>query len=343
MQNKPQQIKQNRIVTIFMAVFFTICLLLPAGALAELPGKGKMVIPCYNGIAEEKFQILVLMKGLEKMGYSVKQPLELEVTSMHLAVGQGDADFTAHHWNPLHQKFFEKVGGAARVSRVGTLIQGAYQGYMIDKKTADKYGIKTLNDFAKPEIAKLFDSNGDGKADLTGANPGWGAELVINHELKAYHLEKTVSHNQGSYFALMADTIARYKSGKSVFYYTYTPQWINGVLVPGKDVVWLTVTHTDLPPSHAGANTVTPDGRNLGFAINNIHVFANNGFLEKNPAANRFFELATIPINDINAQNMKMKNGEKSEKDIDRHADEWIAAHQETFDKWIAEAVKAAE
>ncbi|MFD2883894.1 hypothetical protein ACFS4T_19245 [Pseudomonas lini] len=45
----------------------------------------------------------------------------------------------------------------------------------------------------------------------------------------------------------MADTIARYKQGKSILYYTWVPQWISGVLVEGKDVVWLTVPRTDLP------------------------------------------------------------------------------------------------
>ncbi|OLT68771.1 hypothetical protein BI334_30540 [Moorena producens 3L] len=29
-----------------------------------------------------------------------------------------------------------------------------------------------------PKIAKLFDSDGDGKANLTGCNPGWGMELA---------------------------------------------------------------------------------------------------------------------------------------------------------------------
>jgi glycine betaine/proline transport system substrate-binding protein len=310
---------------------------------AELPGKGKAVQPCYNGIAEEYFQLLIVNKGLEKLDYKVKKALELEITAMHVAVAQGDADYNANSWIPLHDAFYEKVGGAAKVTRVGTLVEGAVQGYLIDKKTADKYNIETINQFTDPEIAKLFDVDGDGKADLTGCNPGWGCERIIEHHLDAYGLRDTVRHNQGSYFALIADTISRHKAGKSILYYTWSPQWVGGVLVPGKDVKWLTVTHTALPEEQKGANTKLPDGRNVGFSVNSIHVFANNQFLAENPAAERFFELVRIPIEDIGLQNFKMREGEKRARDIERHADEWILANQAQFDGWIQEAIKAAK
>ena len=329
--------------SILIAVLAIFAIAVTTNASAEMPGKGISVQPCYNGIAEEYFQLLIVNKGLEKLGYKVKREHELEVTSMHVAVGQGDADYNAHSWTPLHDAFYEKVGGAAKVSRVGTLVEGAVQGYLVDKKTADKYNIQTINQFTDPKIAKLFDVDGDGKADLTGCNPGWGCERIIEHHMDAYGLRDTVRHNQGSYFALIADTISRYKAGNSILYYTWAPQWVGGVLVPGKDVKWLTVTHTALPAEQKGANTTLPDGRNVGFSVNSIHVFANNKFLDKNPAAKRFFELVKIPIEDIGLQNFKMREGEKRSRDIERHAKEWIIANQAQFDGWIQEAIKAAK
>lgn len=91
---------------------------------------------------------------------------------------------------------------------------------MIDKKTAEQYHITSIDQLKDPQIAKLFDTNNDGKADLTGCTRGWGCEAVINHQIDAYGLSKTVTHNQGNYAAMMADTIARYKEGKPVLYYT---------------------------------------------------------------------------------------------------------------------------
>jgi glycine betaine/proline transport system substrate-binding protein len=156
-------------------------------------------------------------------------------------------------------------------------------------------------------------------------------------------MRETVEHVQGSYFALMADTISRYKTGGSILYYTWTPQWVSGILVPGKDVVWLTVPFTSLPGGKTDAKTKLPDGRNIGFEVVKIRTLANKKFLNANPAARRFFELAKIPIEDISAQNLKMKNGEKSPEDINRHVREWITAHQTEFDSWVKEALQAAK
>jgi glycine betaine/proline transport system substrate-binding protein len=49
-----------------------------------------------------------------------------------------------------------------------------------------------------------------------------------------------------------------------------------------------------------------------------------------------------VSSNDISAQNLRMREGEKSAKDIERHADAWIRAHQEQFDSWIEAARQAA-
>ncbi|MBS7663502.1 glycine betaine/L-proline ABC transporter substrate-binding protein ProX [Pseudomonas lalucatii] len=310
-------------------------------ASAEKPGEGVEVTPIFPSIAEERFRGEVAMAGLRELGYEVQEPKETEYAAMMLALSYGDADFSVHLWDKLHDNFYQKVGGDDTLVKAGDVIPGVLQGYLIDKKTAEAHNIKYLTDLKKPEIAKLFDTNGDGKADLTGCNPGWGCELVIDHHMKAYDLEKSVSHNRGSYFALMADTIARYKDGQPILYFTWVPQWIAGVLVEGQDVVWLEVPHTDLPDGNNSVNT-SFQGKNLGFAVDEVKAVLNKDFAEENPAALKFLSLVQITTDDESAQNLKMQNGENSAKDIERHAAEWVAAHRETFDGWLAASRAAA-
>ncbi len=313
-------------------------------ALADdmMPGKGMSVTMARSSIAEEAFQTQIVGKGLEALGYELEDVLEIEYATMHVSLGTGDIDVTAVHWDPLHTEFYNNSGGDDALAKVGTLIAGSLQGYLIDKATADANNIDSFDDLADPEIAKLFDADGDGKADLTGCNPGWGCERVIEHQLDAYELRDTVNHNQGSYFAIMADTIARFENDEPILYYTWTPLWLSGVLRPDQDVVWLTVPFTSLPNERSEADTTLPDGRNLGFAINDQRVVANKEFLEANPAAAKFFELVEIPVGDVNAQNLLMNEGEDSPKDIARHVDEWIADNQADWDMWLEEARKAA-
>ncbi|GHC91431.1 glycine/betaine ABC transporter substrate-binding protein [Pseudorhodoferax aquiterrae] len=313
-----------------------------AGMAQNLPGKGIQVQPLQSSIAEETFQTLLVSRALEKLGYDVQPIREIEYATAYVAIANGDATLMAASWNPLHDDFFKNAGGAAKLWRQGTYSTNALQGYLIDKKTAEAHKIRSIDQLKDPAIAKLFDTDGDGKANLTGCNPGWGCEGVINHHLQAYGIANTVQHVQGSYAALMADTITRHQEGKPILYYTWTPYWVSGVLKPGSDVVWLQVPFSSLPGAQKGTDTKLPNGQNYGFVPNTQHIVVNKAFAEANPAAAKLLSVMQLPVADINAQNLRMRNGENKAADIARHTDGWIKAHQKTFDDWIAQARAAA-
>jgi glycine betaine/proline transport system substrate-binding protein len=312
-------------------------------AAADLPGKGISILPLKSSVAEETFQTLLVTKALQKLGYEVQDIKEVEYPTAHVAIANGDATFMADHWNPQHADFYKNAGADDKLSRTGVYSDNAAQGYLIDKKTADKYKITNISQMADPKIAKLFDTDGDGKADLTGCTPGWGCEQIIEHQLGAFKLRDTVTHNQGSYAALIADTITRFKQGKPVFYYTWTPYWVSSVLRPGKDVVWLEVPFSSLPGEQNKIETKLPNGKNYGFVVNKQQIVANKKFVQDNPAAAKLFEVMSLPVGDINAQNMRMSQGENKPADIERHTNAWIKGHQKTFDSWIAQSMAVAK
>ena len=134
----------------------------------------------------------------------------------------------------------------------------------------------------------------------------------------------------------MADAIARYKNGKSVLFYTWTPNWTVGALKLGKDVVWIEVPYSKTKATKV--NNATKSSINLGFGADDIRPAANVDFLKKNPKVEKLLKVASIPLADISAQNMKMNKGGKSERDVKRHAKEWVKANKSTFDGWIKKA-----
>lgn len=315
----------------------------PAAAAGKLPGEGVRVTPVKSSLAEETFQTLLVSRALQKLGYQVQPIKELEYATAHVALANGDVTFLASHWDQLHAEFYRQAGGDAKLFRGGVYSDNAAQGYLIDRKTAEAHGITNLGQLKDPKLAKLFDTDGDGKADLTGCNPGWGCERAIEHHLPAYGLKDTVTHKQGSYAALIADTIARFKEGKPVLYYTWTPYWVSAVLRPGQDVVWLEVPFSSSADEGRKANTRLPNGKDYGFQVNKQHIVANKAFTDANPAAAKLFQVMHVPVADINAQNLRMSRGEDKPADIERHVDGWIKAHQQTFDGWVAEALRAAK
>ncbi|WP_086981328.1 glycine betaine/L-proline ABC transporter substrate-binding protein ProX [Vibrio aphrogenes] len=303
----------------------------------ELPGKGITVQPVQSTIAEETFQTLLVNKAMEQLGYTVKPTQEVDYNVAYTSIANGDATYLAVNWDPQQKDKYQLGGGDDKFYREGIYVNNAAQGYLIDKKTADKYHINNLGQLKDPKIAKLFDSDGDGKADLTGGEPGWTTESIINHQIQAYGLQDTVTQRQGSYSALIADTISRYKNGESVLYYTWTPYWVSSILIPGKDVVWLQVPFSAMPKG-LQQDTALPNGNNYGFQINTMRIVANKQFAQDNPAAAKLFSIMKLDIGDISQQNMMMRKGQNKPEDIEAHANAWIKSHQKQFDSWVNQA-----
>ena len=67
------------------------------------------------------------------------------------------------------------------------------------------------------------------------------------------------------------------------------------------------------------------------------------GITTANPAAAKLFAVMKLSANDISAQNLRMRDGEKDAADIARHVQAWIAGHRATYDGWLQAARAAAK
>ncbi len=317
---------------------------LSADSLAtDKPGQGVSIRPIFSGVLEERFRGEIAVKGLSELGYKLeKTQLADSYEAILATVGANKADFTVHMWDVLHDKFYNDAGGDSVMLKAGSVIPEVLQGYLIDRKTARQYGISKLEDFKRKEVAQLFDTNDDGKADLAGCDLGWGCQKVIEHHMKAYDLGGSINNHNGPYFKLMDNVIERYKRGKPVLYYTWIPHWISALLVPGRDVIFLEVPFTSLPGGNTGLNTLVGE-KNLGFAVDRIVSVINRKFSQQNPAAVKFLSLLQISADDENIQNLKIQKGEKTLKDIKRHANNWILDNSDQFAKWLSEARKVSQ
>ena len=119
-------------------------------------------------------------------------------------------------------------------------------------------------------------------------------------------------------------------------------------MLPDQDLVWLQVSHTDLPSGKKDTSLTGikgcaggADPCNTGWSATEYYVATNKEWLADNLAAAKLFEMARIGLGARVVQNIAMKNGEDSEQDLRRHAEEWIGRNQAEFDGWVA-AAKAA-
>ena len=279
------------------------------------------------------FQAEVYKMALEKLGYKVKKPKAIKPSVFYVAAAQGDIDLWVNGWFGTHDSYLAESKG--KVKKVGYVMKkGGLQGYLVDKKTADRLGIKSVMDIKKH--AKQFDANNDGKADMVACPPGWGCEKQITKHFAELKLGDFINPIKAEYAAAMADALSRYKNGKSVLFYTWTPNWTVGAFKLGKDVVWIEVPYSKTKPTSVA--NATKSSINLGFGADDIRPAANSAFLKKNPKVEKLLKVASIPLADIAAQNMLMNKGEKSERQIKEHAKTWVKKNQKTFDSWIKAA-----
>ena len=337
-----------------LLIMITVCLslaVLPASADDMKPGKGVTVKPARATWNTGFFQEALVRRGLEELGYDVKMPKDLTNPIFYQSVALGDLDYWTNGWFPMHNDQLPK-GFYEHADKYGYVVKaGGLQGYLVSKKAVEEFNIKSLDDFKRPEVMEAFDKNGDGKADLTACPPGWGCEKVIAWHMKTYDLGDYINPVKASYEAGMASAIGDFKSGLPIFFYTWTPNWTVYKLKPGQDVEWINVP--EIKPTEAqsvakdrmtvsGVQGAVTDPIKLGFVVSDIRIVANKKFTESNPAAKKFFEVFTLPLADINAQNARMNEGEKSQKDIEKHVDEWIGKNTDKWNGWLEAARKAA-
>ncbi len=335
------------------AIFALCTVLLASGAFAMdmKPGEGVTVKPARATWNTGFFQEALVRRALEELGYEVDRPKDLQNPIFYKTVAMGDVDYWTNGWFPNHnsqmpKNFYDTADTYGYVVKSGGL-----QGYLVSKKEVEKYNIKSLDDFKRPEVKKAFDRNGDGKADLTACPPGWGCEKIISHHMDVYDLKDHINPVKASYEAGMAAALGAYKSGDPIFFYTWAPNWTVFKLKPGEDVMWINVpeimpTAAQAPAEDrmtvSGIKGAVSDPVKLGFVVSDIQIVANNKFVNDNPAIKKFFEIFKLPLVDINRQNTLMNEGQKSRSDINRHVDEWISKNKDTWNKWLNEARKAA-
>lgn len=224
---------------------------------------------------------------------------------------------------------------------------GGTNGYLIDKQTADTYHITNLAQMRDPRIAALFGH--DGRADLISCDASWSCGEVVDYQLEKFGLHKTVGAVRGKYEALMLEAVARIRRGEPALFYAWSPSWMNEVLVPGRDVVWLPTPFDALPESVPNqGSALTPgvvgcaggaDPCRMAMAAWNYQTVVGRRFIAAHPDVRELFEQMSFPLADWSAWEQAISaSGGGSDRNTKRLAEQWIAAHRGKFDAWIANA-----
>lgn len=139
------------------------------------------------------------------------------------AMDSGSMHVHPEVWLPnqsnLHQKFV-KDKGSVTMNPNGV---SAFQGMCVTKHTADEHGVRKISDLTDPDMAKLFDTDGDGLGEIWIGAPGWASTNVEKIRAKSYGYAETMSLKEMDETLALAEVDNAVVQKKPIVFFCYTP------------------------------------------------------------------------------------------------------------------------
>ncbi|MGB3146919.1 MAG: glycine betaine ABC transporter substrate-binding protein, partial [Paracoccaceae bacterium] len=158
--------------------------------------------------------------GLEVELQSGTNPIIFE------AMDSGAMHLHPEAWLPNQQGLYDKF-----VTDKGTVTQNpngveAFQGMCVDQATADAHDIRSIDDLTRPEIAAIFDTDGNGKGEVWIGAPGWASTNVEQIRAKSYGYDQTMELTQSDETIAYAGLDVAIEAGKPWVGFCYTPHYV---------------------------------------------------------------------------------------------------------------------
>lgn len=267
--------------------------------------------------------------GLEVELQNATNPIVFE------AMDKGAMHAHPEVWMPNQQNLHDTfVGEKGSVVMNGNGV-AAFQGMCINKAFADQHSITSIDQLTDPDIAALFDSDGDGKGEIWIGAPGWASTNIEKIRAKSYGYDQTFELTESDETLAYANLDNAIKAGKPWAGFCYTPHYVfvlhdmQILEEPAYDAAkWNVIQPTDDPA------WLEKSSAGVAWDTAYLHLHYAKSIEESHP------EVATI------FKNMKLTTDIVSEmtfalvidkKDPLAYAEEWVAANEDLVLSWLTE------
>ena len=235
-------------------------------------------------------------------------------------------------WLPNQQSFTDEyVDGKGTV----VLSENSYEGkqsFCVTRKFSEENNVTSIFDLARPEIAELMDSDGNGKGEIWIGAPGWASANVNEVKVRDYGLlpfMDPIRADQAVMTATVADSV---KKDQGYAFYCYSPHaiWFQFDIVrleePAFDPEKYVAIQPDQDPDwYKNSKVMTED------ALKNVQIAYSKSLIERSPAIADL--LANISLKGEDVSNFAFEiEGGKEAADV---AKAWIAANSDRVDGWL--------
>lgn len=115
---------------------------------------------------------------------------------------------------------FVQEKGTVRMNPNGV---AADQAICVTKGTAERTGINSLSDLTNPDMARNFDSDGDGIGEIWIGAAGWASTNVEKIRARSYGYDQTMTLKEMDETLALAEVDNAVTRGDNIVFYCYTP------------------------------------------------------------------------------------------------------------------------
>ena len=298
-------------------------------------------------LAQEEIAIAELSwDGARAIAYIMKEVLETrldteaEIKKAEAAVifagmdkGDGGLDVYPDVWMPNQQeKWAEYIEGNGTVLANSQPYLGT-QALFIPKYVQEEHGITSIEDLKKPEVAELFDTDGDGLGEYWAGAPGWASTNEWEIKFKSYGLNDLWEPLVVDDAIFKGQLDAAYTREEPVIFYYWTPEWLHAAyeLVPVEEPAYTEGCMNVFAPSEREDWLEASE-----FACANKDAEVWNAYSksleERNPEAACFLKNMTLEPETVNEWILKLGRDGMDAEDM---AEEWVAENEEIVDQWL--------
>ena len=247
--------------------------------------------------------------------------------------GKGDIDVHPDVWLPNQESFTKKyVDGAGTVQLNANPYEGN-QGFCVPTKFGEENKITDIADLGRPDVAKLMDSDGNGKGEMWIGAPGWASANVNEVKVRDYSLMEFIEPiraEEAVKTARIKDAIAK---GEGYAFYCYKPHavWymfdVTMLSEPKFDPeLYKMIQPSDSPDWFKESKVATKD------ALKKVQIAWSKSLKDRSPAIAEFFERFGLEADDVSgfAHEISGKGREPAEV-----AKEWIEKNPKRVDAWL--------
>jgi len=246
--------------------------------------------------------------------------------------GKGDIDVHPDVWLPNQQSFTDKyVSGTGTVALSENYYEGK-QSFCVSKEFSEKNGVTSIFDLARPEIAKMMDSDGNGKGEIWVGAPGWASANVNEVKVRDYGLlpfMDVIRADQAVMTATVGDSI---RKDIGYAFYCYSPHaiWFQHDIVRLEEPAFDPEQYTALQPSddpdwYEKSKVMTED------ALKKVQIAYSKSLAERSPAIAEFLANIQLDGETVSDFAFQIEGG----KEASQVAKEWVAANSDRVDSWL--------